>query len=205
MDSIGWLLNTARVQLILAVAVVVLAASGVAALEVHQRSGTPSEPLLEDQRIVHGGASTVTSSTSPSSTVKRTNPASSAKTKSNDDRSGSAPEQHTPTTFPLLKEGLSYEVKLAPVCARPGEQFTAVVHVNNHQASAASMMPFYSDGSNERGTGAIVDAHGDVRYSWIAQPIAGEGRLVTQAQDGGTLRRGTRVLPFKVVPVGASC
>lgn len=110
-----------------------------------------------------------------------------------------------PNTFPLMQKGYVYEVVLTPACARPGEPFTATLKLKPKWGSTGTVMPFYADGSHEEGAGQIAEPDGTVTYSWIARPIPGEGRLVTQGQDADTGEFGSKVVAFRVVEAGQSC
>jgi hypothetical protein len=104
-----------------------------------------------------------------------------------------------------MADGYNYEVVLTPTCGRAGQLFTATLKLKPKWGSTGVVMPVYSDGSNEEGTGQIAKPDGTVTYSWVARPIPGEGRLLTQAQDADTGTFGTKVVAFRVVDGTASC
>jgi hypothetical protein len=107
--------------------------------------------------------------------------------------------------LPVGSEGYNYELALTPLCGRPGQLFTATMRLKPKYGSAGVFMPFYADGSYDRGGGKIADPDGTLTYSWIARPLLGEGRLVTQARDADTGQYGTRVIAFQVVEAGKPC
>ena len=103
-----------------------------------------------------------------------------------------------------MAEGLAYELTLAPVCAHVGEALTATIRLRPDR-TVGSLMAVYADGSYEQPHYQQTPADGVIKYTWVAKPVPGEGRLATQAQDTDTNERGTKIVAFRVVEVNGRC
>jgi hypothetical protein len=182
-------------------ALVILSSANVAALAVHEAPTTTAAPIKTDE-----AASPPPSEVAPTTTVAPTSTskpgASRAKATST---SVSAVPQETVPTLPLVSEGLDYEVVINPPCAKVGQVISATVRLKPKPGSAASLMPFYADGSREDGTAEIAKPDGTVTYSWVAKNVPGEGRLATQAHDPETREFGTKIVAFRIIEVNKSC
>lgn len=185
----------------LTLALVALSFGNAAALAAHDVSAPTVGPV----------ASAVAPTMAPSSTVAPAPTAAPSVTKPHLTTPAKKAPSTTPSTaepvpqFPLMSEGYDYEIVLAPTCAKPGETFFVTLKLKPKWGSSGTLMPFYADGSNEKGTGQIAKPDGTVTYSWVAQPIPGEGRLVTQARDADSGQYGTKIIAFRVAEANKSC
>lgn len=119
------------------------------------------------------------------------------------------PASTATTLFPveqirLLSEGLDYELTVTPSCVTFGQTITAAIRLKPNGSSAV-FMPFYADGSFEKGKGDVTKENPVITYTWPVRPIAGEGRLLTQAHDAETNEKGTKIVAFRIVEPGKSC
>jgi hypothetical protein len=195
-------------------AVVMLSMGNAAALAVHEDPSTSDPPTT----TAAGGTppSSVTVPSAPTTTA----PVTTAARPTTPRRQAGATPSSAPTTstttaavsaaaemWPLRNEGYDYELTLTPTCAKPGQPFTATMRLKTTWGAGGVFMPFYADGSFEQGKGASPEQNGDgtVTYTWVARPVSGEGRLVTQAYDPETKQNGTKVVAFFVAKVGGSC
>jgi hypothetical protein len=194
--------HTSTLRRLLALALVALCLGNAAALAAHDNPPSAIARTSSATTLTVVPPSIVaTTPTTPPSVMKPQAAASARKTSST---TVAATAESVPQ-FPIMAEGYAYEVVLTPTCAKAGQVFTATLKLKPKWGSAGNIMPFYADNSHEPGTAQIAKPDGTVTYSWVAQPVPGEGRLVTQAQDADTHGFGTKIVAFRVVQGSESC
>jgi hypothetical protein len=184
-------------------ALAVVALGDMAALTSHHAARANTAPAVQSGVSVTTTTAPAEASTTTPAGVASHTPAV---------RATSRPVATTTTTistvldaFPVMSKGYAYDLSLTPTCARPGQVFTAVMHLKPKFGSEGDMLPFYSDGSHEDGTGQIAQSDGTITYHWVAKAVAGEGRLVTQGRDADTGQDGTKIVAFRIVEANESC
>jgi hypothetical protein len=94
--------------------------------------------------------------------------------------------------------GYEYQVDLAPICARIGEEITITFHLKPN--GGAVLIATYADGDTH-GTqhAGIAREDGKVTYTWKAPPAPGPATVWTQASDHEEKRRGQKNIDFRVL------
>lgn len=113
-----------------------------------------------------------------------------------------APSLPPPSTLP---DGYRFDVSVTPTCVHVGEEFTVALHLV-YDAGYAFMV-LYSDGQNHKHAkaGKAYENGGTVTYTWRAPPVVGQASVTAQAYEPKNNTKGTTVVSFRVVEVGATC